>query len=1144
MCPILLLGLLAGHPPVIQVPVEVAASTQSGAKYAPERAVDGQSSTRWACSDRAPLPQWLEVRFPHSVKLDSLLLQVPTDSLYASWKRAAVRFSSGEEVLLEVEEGQQDIVLRFPSQETDALRVTIHETHQDRHYVGIQRLMAAFDPDRILDSCGKEEHPLNPSKITVRGRTDHPCVNITKTDLERARERVKRFEWARMEQDRILEAAEPWLEHNDSYWLSFLPPPGACYAYGFTGCPICGGKTGQWASAYCSWEEPNRVRCVHGHLLPDAEHPDEGVGYKAPDGRMHYFVGQFNAWVTEQWTLKALPSLSQAYALTGEERYAERGVLLLDALASIYTESTSGSWDYPSNPPSGRFARPWYQVARTLVKYVDQYDLLYPSSSLEEPSLRPGMTRRENIETFLLLDGARYCYEKSFSGALHNGHADYLRGALAVGCLMDIPEYVRIAVEGPFSIHTMLSNNIDRDGRYYETALGYAIHARNLYLTFADPLFNLKSEAFPEGINLYDDPSFEACLLLPDLQVQLAGRQPNFGDAGPDVAYKPFPKQSFSKIDYAFLERLYARTSSSEKRKIFAQTLSWLCQGDVPAQRAESSVRNWLLWHARDLPKGIEQALPPRLDRRVKGSWVAGVKGLALLRSGDQAALVRYGPSLNHGDPDDLGLLYYALGRQWTYDIGYGLGSTHTHVGWASSTVSHSLVTVNEKNQLEAPGSGGSLVFLADLPDVQATRVTSEASYASEGVSQYERTAALVRGKYLLDLFRVTGGHQHDYSFGSVGEDVAPFGVKDLQPQEGSLAKGAAWGERIENDGDIQGFPNKPYWNPPPGNGYGFFHHVQRGEAETVWGASWPRHKESENAFRLFVTGDPAEPVFASAPGLYPRLPKAGFLLAKRTGKDPNDGPLQSAFLSVMDPGEEVDRIVPLASDSVEVYGKDGTADVILCGPRAVNTLFGKIAFQGAFCLLHGTNRGRLLRAQVVSSSSLLVNDEVVHKGSARWTAQVTSVNLEGRSLTLSEKIPSPTEGLIALVSHPARSRSSAFHVGRAEGDVLFLEAATLVLGKGRVQALLGPRSLLCDIPHEYAKTVKRAHSTLFFDGVVIRGDRGQETRVTSTSPGFPLRLEVEDATLFAPGDRFLYLEVTSGDTVAIPMARFHEIRG
>ena len=57
--------------------------------------------------------------------------------------------------------------------------------------------------------------------------------------------------------------------------------------------------------------------------MPDAEHPDDGTGYVGKDGRIHYFIGSWNAWVTEQWTRKAIPSLARAYALTGDERYAE-----------------------------------------------------------------------------------------------------------------------------------------------------------------------------------------------------------------------------------------------------------------------------------------------------------------------------------------------------------------------------------------------------------------------------------------------------------------------------------------------------------------------------------------------------------------------------------------------------------------------------------------------------------------------------------------------------------------------------------------------------------------------------------------------------------------------------------------------------
>ncbi|MCP4646006.1 MAG: hypothetical protein GY851_36520, partial [bacterium] len=833
---VILLSSLCGAAHLYPI-ADVEASSETGGKYTAGKAVDGLTGTRWASSDHAALPQWIEVRLKEPSTVDAVMVRLPDDRLYSPWRDIELSFSEGEAVRETLEEGTTEAVVRFDPRTTDRVRITVMSVHDVRHYVGAFEITVAHDPEEALGGGLKTAKPLSRDEVVVKGRKGHPCVNVTQADVAATRERVESQPWARAMRDRIVADADQWLRESDAYWLEFLPESGACYAYGFTGCPITGKTFGTWAGARCSWDRPGKVMNGEGRLLPDEEYPDDGTGYKAPDGRMHYFTGIWNAWVTEQWTLRALPALSQAYLLTGDERYAQRGALLLDALASIYAESTSGSWDYPSNPPSGRFARPWYQVARTLVKFVDQYDFMYNSPAMDEVSLRPGMTRRENIETYLIEDGAYYCYEHSFHGALHNGHADYLRGALAAGCLLDIPEYVRIAVEGPFSIATMLSNNIDRDGRYYESALGYAIHARLLYLTFADPLVNLRSEAYPEGVNLYDDPRMQSSLFMPDLQVEVAGRRPNFGDAGPDYAYKPFPNQPFSRTDYRFLERLYAMTSDDARRSEFGAALQRLADEDVTNLRAAHG-DGWLLWHAGDAPKETPN-LAPELSARVDGSWVAGMKGMALLRTGDQAAVLRFGPSLNHGDPDDLAWLYYADGYELSYDIGYGLGSTHVHCGWASSTVSHCLVTVDEANQLQAPGSGGSLNFFADLPRVDVVEATSELSYSARDVSEYRRTIALTEAGYLVDVFRVRGGQQHDYGFGSIGTELSPFGVTDIVERPGSLAEGYDWGQQIGNDADIKGYPQKPYWNPPPGNGYGFFFNVKAGEPEPVWGGEW-----------------------------------------------------------------------------------------------------------------------------------------------------------------------------------------------------------------------------------------------------------------------------------------------------------------
>src|ERR1035437_3745583 len=187
---------------------------------------------------------------------------------------------------------------------------------------------------------------------------------------------------------------------------------------------------------------------------------------------------------------------------------------------------------------------------------------------------------------------------------------------------------------------------------------------------------------------------------------------------------------------------------------------------------------------ARPLPAAHEP-LPAEFLRQLTGCGLFGQKGIGILRQGAgpnaQALLLRFGPSLIHGHRDDLNINLFARGYELTYDLGYGLGSTHTQVGWARQTASHNLVVVNERSQGEgAGGSGGSLHLFADLPGLKLIEASSESSYAGQGVTLYRRTLALVgnpSGGYALDLFRVKGGSQHDYLFHALADRAKVTGV-------------------------------------------------------------------------------------------------------------------------------------------------------------------------------------------------------------------------------------------------------------------------------------------------------------------------------------------------------------------------------
>ncbi len=1003
VCPSLLtVSLLAALPMDLAPSAKASASTSAGGKYVPPAALDGDLQTRWACAADAPLPQTLTLTWPQPQRFDTVQVTgawVSEPSIYAAWQACEVE-AGGQVVASRVDDTSTEAqVLRFTAPVTaDSLVIRISAVVEPRTYVGIREVRVYLDPQRQVQLPPSTPHPRPLASLTPKRRAEYPCVYNTPADVARARRNAKETAWGRRVADGVVKSADRWLARSEAEWRRFLPAPGACYAYGFTGSPKSGASWGTWGGARCSWDEPGRVRSGDGLVLPNEQYPDGGTGYRGPDGRVHYFVGSWNAWVTEQWT-DAIDQLADAYAVTGDERYADRAACFLDLLASIYPESSAGSWDYPSKPPSGRFARPWYQVARTLVRYVEAYDLIYASGVLDKPSARPaleqtwpagpraqqtavgtadrrgvtrpGLTRRQNIDLNLVLDGGYYCYEHTFSGMLHNGHADYMRGALAAGALLGIPAMVRNAIDSPYSFWAMVANNCDRDGRYYETSLMYSLHARSLYLTFVAPLLNWRDEQYPRGVELLADARFRSYYRLPSLVFRSAGHETNYGDTGPNTGQIRPPSHPFDRGDYAMAEEVYAGTTGAAKEE-FAAILRWLGKGHIERLR-ETSAGRWNLYHSDPIAAG-PAALPPDLHRQVFASWFLGQKGMAFLRDGaggdQQVAFLRWGPSLNHGHLDDLGLIYYAKGWQCTYDIGYGLGSTHTQVGWARQTVSHAMVTVNEHPQ-SGPGSGGSLHLFARLPGLKLIEADSPLSYGREGVSLYRRTVALVgegRDQVLVDLFRVAGGRQHDYVIGAQGEQPTVTGVTLGTAGDGSLAAGGeSWGRRLGHDGDVIGQPNKPYWNPPPGNGYGFFWAPQRAPAGQPFVVDWPLGGGNDAHFQVHCLPEAdSEAIVAKAPGLYRNQPNASYALVRRRGADG----LRSTFAAVaapyarppeagvFGPAELAERV--LENDAQTILGSGfGPGYLLLKGQPGQQATFGlEVAEAGDYdvrldCLLY-----------------------------------------------------------------------------------------------------------------------------------------------------------------------------------------------
>jgi hypothetical protein len=982
-------------------------------------------------------------------------------------------------------------------------------------------------------------------KLAIQGQTEHPTVYLSKQDIVRARENRDRYPWAETAAKDLLAEADKWAGMSDDQLVKLIPPAKSCYAYGFSGCPVCGGKLAAWwgQGGVASLDDPAHIKCDNGHRLPDEAHPDAGEGWTDKDGKKFYFVGTYNSFVIDTLTT-ATTKLCLAYALSGEEKYALKAALILDHLARIYPTSETGSWDYPSTPPSGRFNRPWYQVARTLVFYANQYDILMMGEALKQPSSSPGMTRRENIEKNLLLNGAAYCYRQSvIHPALHNGQADYIRGPMAVGVAMGIPQYIAWGADGPYSVRVMIQNNVDRDGQYYETSSLYSNHARALYMDMAEILQRYTDAAHPDGIHLWRDPAFVSFNLLPRTRMDCAGLSPNLGDDAPNLKRAPTTRAADS-YDLMMLERLRAMNRDPELAKKLDRTLVAASFGRVDEARSAHKDSDWLLFHAAAVPEetASTDATPlvhPLTNIAVTKSDLLSQKGLAILRAGDgpdaRAATLRFGPTLNHGHLDEMNLNLYARGYEMSYDLGYNLGSTHTQVGWAHTTASHNLVLVDETPQLRSGRAGGTVERFLSRPGVSMVQTNDPACYQGQGVTRYARMVAMIDASpklsYLVDIFHVEGGKKHDYIFHALSSDISTEGLKLGEAQAGSLAgKDIHWGDRIGVDGDVIGMPNKPYWNPPPGNGFGFLMNPRSAKTSDAWSATWTIDKKESARLRLTMLPiKDADVVTCEAPGLYPTMPKSAYVLARRNGEK-----LRSTFTSVIEPfGEQraIRSITPLGGDGESVVAMkielvDGSIHYVMWSEQPGKWSWkdgGRtIAFEGGFAL----QRSDGSRCEVPAANEMIGTIERVdYEACILYTKARLA---EGNALS----------GQFLFVGNPAYAQDSAYRIDHVatDGDLtaIHLAPTRLTLGRGHLEVAPTDGKVLANIvPLEYAKSVGGKASGFFRGKRVTNGDGSAEGRIEQVA-GDGLTITLDRPAGFAAGDDVVIYDVSAGDSLRV----------
>ena len=653
----------------------------------------------------------------------------------------------------------------------------------------------------------------------------------------------------------------------------------------FMGCPNCdeGTQEGQ-----LSWsiDDPHHVKCRFCEtVFPNDQYPDDQVlkvtnpvgaeaayPYWEDETGYRYFFGG-KAWRAARTYFSAqAQDLGALYQMTGDRAYARRATLILDAFARYYPGFLV-SQDWPHRPKGfvleppypgggGKWGRWRHDEMPTSLVYA--YDSVYASGELERLADEVGADVKGRIETDFFRGAVRQdqYHETDYSNAAPRIYQGYI----VIGRVLGDPALVHEGV---------------RQSR--------GIYARQFYV----------DGFWREGSVSYH-------------QMTIGGMKGVFGalrgNSDPPGYTDSTDGTRFDGIDLEQDIPIIAR----------ANRISEICR--YPDGRTMPVHDNWARF------------VNLRIPERSSSTLLAGV-GHAWLGRGEgehqTQVHLHFSGGYGHEHADNLSMAIHARGLELLPDLGY----THTRQrAWSTSTLCHNTVVIDEQRQHTRgggrPSDGRLNAFETAFGTVQWVEARGEAAYP-ELAEVYRRTMALISAggdrDYVVDLFRVGGGSQHDWAIhGSAdydsraavdvpleayGENLLP-GVKIRQPT-GEADRGDAEGR-----------------NPS----YAYFQNVSRGEADDGVTVSLDV-PERDTGVRTHLPGQGGAEVFLGDAMSFRRAEendvrldqyRMPIFLLRRTG----EAPLTSRFAAVHEPhsGETFIQDVSLA----EVEGAADTVAIVV----------------------------------------------------------------------------------------------------------------------------------------------------------------------------------------------------------------------
>ncbi len=713
-----------------------------------------------------------------------------------------------------------------------------------------------------------------PTGLVAQQQGSHHPFVYTPQVIQRAKLNASTYCWAQAIVDDIFRKADEAVSQSATAldeWFYETTPTNQC------DCPNCGHF---WLDYVWSWspDKPNQIVCNYcdnvigidtypeneiirredpqGNIIP---HP----AYRDSTGKL-FPLRQCIAYYKAQHAYDWIEQLGAAYALSGEQRYAEAAVRLLSRLASVYPGyALHDNWRFEAKPWgwAGKLTGWHLTDARILIQCAKTYDAIYHSPALND-------TARQHIETHLFHLAGKMLTAVTPLQGISNDAAYRYGGVAIIGRTLQDHDLLSWVMNDTNGYAVFVDKLFYHDGSWHERTPAYhnmlckSLYLAPLYLDgYSDSPSYTGSEPY-QNIQLKSIPKLKRIHALPYEMRFPNGNLPPINDARWGTRPDPIGAEAF-----------YHWTGDPQ----WLARLEQAYEGKVLEQGSLFS----LFYRSPDIDNALD-TLTVLADVPDTSQDITGM-GLFMLRRGtgeDQTVftLHHHKYANTHSHYDALSVMLYANGREMLSDLGYPTFGSRLRTTWFTASLSHNTLIVDTNNQ-RAPNGVANFLHHGDL--FSACEGESWDSYRII-CEPFIRQIALIdtdAGRpYAVDVFRADGGTVHDWALHGEGAGFAIKGVT-LEPADSFDGHDYAYKEVTD---------------------------VKTGSPADTWGArwSWP----DSTVLDVHIPAQDGATVFATlSPGHRTRDQRGRrihSLFTRRQGDD-----VRSEFIAIYDPHQNAPMV-------------------------------------------------------------------------------------------------------------------------------------------------------------------------------------------------------------------------------------------